>query len=94
MMLYICTKFCESISKDFWATDQNSSVDARVVAMYKGARFVKSAGTDVFLCTLSDDDLYLYYFSWNYHKGFQSYWANTISILQFTKGHNSEKTVI
>ena len=29
--LYICTKFCESISKGFTVTDLNSRVNARVV---------------------------------------------------------------
>ena len=32
MMLYICTKFCEIISKGFRITDLNSRVKARVVA--------------------------------------------------------------
>ena len=32
MMLYICTKFCESFSKDFRETDLNRTVNARVVA--------------------------------------------------------------
>ena len=32
MMLYICTKFCESISKDFRVIDLISRVNARVVA--------------------------------------------------------------
>ena len=31
-MLYICTKFCQSISKGFRVMDLNSRVDARVVA--------------------------------------------------------------
>ena len=31
-MLYICTKFCESISKGFRVTDLNIRVKARVVA--------------------------------------------------------------
>ena len=32
MMLYICTKFCENISKGFRVTDLNIRVNARVVA--------------------------------------------------------------
>ena len=31
MMLYICTKVCESISKGFGVTNLNSKVNARVV---------------------------------------------------------------
>ena len=41
------------------------------------------------LCTLSDDVLYLYCFV--KIIGFQNYWANIISILKFTKGHNTVK---
>ena len=32
LMLYICTKFCEIISKSFRVTDPNSKADASVVA--------------------------------------------------------------
>ena len=32
MMLYICTKFCESFSKDFREIDLNCRVNTRVVA--------------------------------------------------------------
>ena len=38
-----------------------------------------------------DDVLYLYQGSWKNLKGFQSYWADTISIVKFSKGHNSVK---
>ena len=31
-MLYICTKFCQSISKGFRVTDLNIRIDARVAA--------------------------------------------------------------
>ena len=37
-MLYICTKFCQSISKGFRVTDPNSRVKARVVANVKNGR--------------------------------------------------------
>ena len=45
------------------------------------------------LCTSSDDALYLYQVSRKYLKRFQSYSANTISLLKFSKGHNSIKNV-
>ena len=32
IMFYICTKFCLSNPKDFWGTEPNSRVNARVVA--------------------------------------------------------------
>ena len=38
-MLYICTKFCQSISYDFRVTDLNSRVDARVVANVDGGTY-------------------------------------------------------
>ena len=44
-------------------------------------------------CTLFEAVLYLYHVWCKYTKGFQSYLANTICILKFTKGHNSVKTV-
>ena len=45
------------------------------------------------LCTYPDDVLYLYQVLWKYLKGFQNYWANTISIVKFSKGNNSIKHV-
>ena len=39
-MLYICTKFCQSISKGFRVIDLNARIDPRVVANLEG-------GTDV-----------------------------------------------
>ena len=41
MMLYICTKFCESISKGFRVIDFNSRVVAKVDAGW----------TDIWTCT-------------------------------------------
>ena len=38
MMLYICTKFCGSISKGFRVTDLNSTLNARVVANVDAGR--------------------------------------------------------
>ena len=42
---------------------------------------------------LFEADLYLFHVRCKYIKGFQSYLANTICILKFTKDHNSVKTV-
>ena len=45
------------------------------------------------LCTSSGHALYLCQVSWNYLERYQSYWADTISILKITKGNNSAKNV-
>ena len=37
------------------------------------------------LCKLSNHALYLYKVSWKYLKGFQSYWADTISYIKIFK---------
>ena len=64
MMLYICTKFCESISKGFRVTDLNSSVNAKVVANVDARQLdiQTHAWSDrkLALYTSSDDALYLY----------------------------------
>ena len=44
MMLYICTKFCESISKGFRVTDLNSRVNTMVAAN------VDAGQTDGYCC--------------------------------------------
>ena len=49
--------------------------------------------TVVNLCTLSGHVLYFYQVLWNYLKRYQSYRADTISILKITKGNNSAKNV-
>ena len=47
--------------------------------------------TIVDLCTSSSHNLYFYQVLWNYLKRYQSYRADTISILENTKGNNSAK---
>ena len=61
----------------------------------KGHNSAKSLdGVMVFnLYTSSDDALYLYQVSRKYLKGFYSYRADVICILNFTKGHNSVKSI-
>ena len=46
------------------------------------------------LCTLPDGVLHLYQASWKYLNGLESYWADMISILKFTKGHDSVKLYV
>ena len=61
----------------------------------KGNNSAKNVGgvTVVDLCTSSGHALYFYQVLWNYLKRFQSYRADTISILKITKGNNSAKNV-
>ena len=83
MMLYICAKICESISKGI----QN------YLKFTKGHKIRENYRWSyvTFLCPSSDDALYLYQVSRKYLKGFQSYGADAICILKFAKGHNSVK---
>ena len=57
----------------------------------KGNNSAKNVGgvTVVDLCMLSGHALYFYQVLWNYLKRYQSYRADTISILKITKGNNS-----
>ena len=61
----------------------------------KGNNSAKNVGgvTVVNLCMLSGHALYFYQVLWNYLERYQSYRADTISILKITKGNNSTKNV-
>ena len=61
----------------------------------KGNNYAKKVGgVTVFnLCNSSGHALYFYQVSWNYLEQYQSYRADTISILKITKGNNSAKNV-
>ena len=61
----------------------------------KGNNSAKNIGgvTVVDLCTSSGHALYFYQILRNYLKRYQSYRADTISILKVTKGNNSAKNV-
>ena len=61
----------------------------------KGNNSTKKVGgvRVVDLCKSSGHALYFYQVLWNYLKRYQSYRANTISILKITKGNNSAKNV-
>ena len=61
----------------------------------KGNNYAKNVGrVTVFnLCTSSGQALDFYQVSWNYLEQYQSYRADTISILKITKGNNSTKNV-
>ena len=61
----------------------------------KGNNSAKNVGwvNVVNLCKSSGHALYLCQVSWNYLERYQSYRADTISILKITKGNNSAKNV-
>ena len=61
----------------------------------KGNNSTKNVGgvTVVDLCTSYGHALYFYQVLWNYLKRYQSYRADTISILKITKGNKSAKNV-
>ena len=67
-----------------------------VLKISKGNNSAKNVGgvTVVNLCTSSGLALYFYQVLRNYLKRYQSYRADTISILKITKGNNSAKNVV
>ena len=66
-----------------------------ILKITKGNNSAKNVGgvTVVYLCTSSGHALYFYQVLRNYLKQYQSYRADTISILKITKGNNSAKNV-
>ena len=66
-----------------------------ILKISKGNNSAKNVGgvTVLYLCTSSGHALYLYQISWNYLERYQSYRADTTSILKITKGNNSQKNV-
>ena len=66
-----------------------------ILKITKGNNSAKNVGgvTVVNLCTSSGHALYFYQVLWNYLEWYQSYRADTISILKISKGNNSAKNV-
>ena len=66
-----------------------------ILKISKGNNSAKNVDgvTVVDLCTSSGHALYFYQVLCNYLKRYQSYTADTISILKITKGNNSAKNV-
>ena len=66
-----------------------------ILKITKGNNSAKNASgaTVVNLSTSSGHALYFYQVLWHYHKRYQSYRADTISVLENTKGNNSAKNV-
>ena len=92
VMLYISTKFCEIILNRIKVIGWTRFLHWK---LQRGIITQKDVGgvTVVQLCTSSGHALYFYQVSWNYLKQYQSYRADTISILKITKGNNSAKNV-
>ena len=90
-MLYISTKFCEIISISIKVIERTRFLYWKL----QMGLFRKKVGgvTVVDLCTSSSHTLYFYQVLWNYLKRYQSYRADTISILKISKGNNSAKNV-
>ena len=81
-----------------WHLKRYQSYRADMISILKITKGNNSAknvgGVNVLnLCTLSGHALYLCQVSWNYLERYQSYTADTISILKITKGNNSAKNV-
>ena len=66
-----------------------------ILKITKGNNSAKNIGgvTVLDICTSSGHALYFYQVLWNYLKRYQSYRADTISILKIIKGNNSAKNV-
>ena len=90
-VLYLCR-----VSWNYLERYQSYRADTiSVRKITKGNNSAKIVGgvSVVYLCTLSGHALYFYQVLWNYLKRYQSYRADTITILKITKGNNSAKDV-
>ena len=92
VMLYISTKFCEIISNGIKIIERTRFLYWK---LQRGIIPQKNVGgvTVVNLCTSSGHALYFYQVLWNYLERYQSYRADTISVLKISKGNNSAKNV-
>ena len=87
-MLYISTKFCEIIPKGIKVIERTQFLYR---TLQRGIIPQKNiVGVIVVnICTSSGHAIYFYQDSLNYLELYQSYRADTISILKITKGNNS-----
>ena len=89
--LYLC-----QVSWNYLEQYQSYRADTISIGkITKGNNSAKNVGgvTVPYLCTSSGHTLYFYQVLWNYLNWYQSYRADTISILKITKGNNSAKNV-
>ena len=89
--LYLCQVSWNNIKR--YLSYRVNTISIRKIT--KGNNSAKNAGgaTVVNLCMSSDHALDFYQVLWNYLKQYQSYRADTISLLKITKGNNSAKNV-
>ena len=89
--LYLC-----QVSRNYLERYQSYRADMiSSMKITKGNNSAKNVGgvTIFNLCTSSGHALYFNQVLWNYPKRYQSYRADSISILKITKGNNSAKNV-
>ena len=87
--LYLCTVSWNYLER--YRSYRADTISIRKIT--KGNNSAKNVGgvTVFYLCTSSGHASYFYQVLWNYLKRYQSYRADTISILKITKGNNSAK---
>ena len=100
-VVYLCTSsghalYFYQVLRNYLKRYQSYRADTiSIPKITKGNNSAKNVGgvTVVYLCTSSGHALYFYQVLRNYLKRYQSYRADTISILKITKGNNSAKNV-
>ena len=100
-IVYLCTSsghalYFYQVLRNYLKRYQSYRADTiSILKISKGNTSAKNVGgvTVVYLCTSSGHALYFYQVLRNYLKRYQSYRADTISILKITKGNNSAKNV-
>ena len=92
VMLYICAKFHEIISNGIKVIERTQFYILKITKGNNSAKHVGGINV-VNLSTSSGHALYFNQVLLNYLEPYQSYRADTISILKITKGNNSAKNV-
>ena len=100
-VVYLCTSpghalYFYQVLRNYLKRYQSYTADTiSILKITKGNNSAKNVGgvTVVNLCTSSGHALYFYQVLWNYLERYQSYRADTISILKISKGNNSAKNV-
>ena len=100
-VVYFCTSsghalYFYQVLRNYLKRYQSYRADTiSILKITKGNNSAKNVGgvTVVNLCTSSGHALYFYQVLLNYLERYQSYRADTISILKISKGNNSAKNV-
>ena len=91
VMLYICAKFHEMFLNGIKVIERTRFLYGELQRGIIPQKNVGGVTVNNYLCTSSGHGLYFYQVLRNYLKRYQSYRADTISILKITKGNNSAK---